>query len=114
MTDKYNLPKLNRSSKTGSRLLTVFFRMEIPGGGFVGENDEFEFTAPEEGCQSVIEFGFQQGQMDWTTDINTNYYIKFGNPPRYGHIHIQTGISYGGAILTYAINPDDSSNLEPK
>lgn len=90
------------------------FRMEIPAGGFVGENDEFQFAAPEEGYQSVVRFNFQQGQPNWTTDINTNYYIKFGNPPLYGHLHIQTGISYGGAILTYVINPDGSHNLEPK
>jgi len=41
------------------------FRMTIPDGGFVEENDEFPFEAPEEGYQSTVEFDFQQGQPDW-------------------------------------------------
>ena len=91
-----------------------WFRMEIPDGGFIEESDEFPFAAPEAGYTNVVEFNFQNDQPDWTTDINTNYYIKFGSPPLYGHLHIQTGISYGGAILKYAINPDGSRNLEPR
>lgn len=90
------------------------FKMEIPDGGFVEENDEFPFEAPESGYKSVIEFKFQQGQPDWTTDVLRDYYIKFGNPPRYGHLHIDTSIDMTGARLTYAINPDGSRNLEPK
>lgn len=90
------------------------FKMEIPDGGFVEESDEFPFEAPESGYQPVVEFNFQQGQPDWTENLKKNYYIKFGNPPIYGRLHIETGISYGGVILTYAINPDGSRNLEPK
>jgi hypothetical protein len=90
------------------------YKIEIPDGGFIGENDEFPFEAAEEGYQSVVEFDFQKDNPDWTTDIKTNFYIKFGNPPLYGRLEIQTGISYGGAILTYAINPTGSRNLEPK
>lgn len=90
------------------------FKMEIPGGGFVEEGDEFPFEAPESGYQSVVEFIFQQGQTDWATDILKDYYIKFGNPPRYGHLHLDTAVDMIGARLTYAINPDGSRNLEPK
>lgn len=35
-------------------------------------------------------------------------------PPLYARFQLQTAISYGGAIITYAINPDGSRNLEPK
>jgi len=90
------------------------FKMEIPDGGFIGENDEFPFEAPAEGYQPTIEFDFQQDQPDWTTDIRTNYYIKFGNPPHYGWLKLDTSIMMEGARLTYAINPDGSRNLEPK
>ncbi len=90
------------------------FRIEIPDGGFIEENDEFPFEAPETGYQPVVKFRFQQGQADWTENLQKNYYIKFGNPPLYGHLQLQTGISYGGAFLTYAINPTGSRNLEPK
>jgi hypothetical protein len=90
------------------------FKMEIPDGGFVEENDEFPFEAPESGYQSTVEFKFQQGQPNWTKDELQDYYIKFGNPPRYGHLHLDTSIDMSGARLTYAINPDGSRYLEPK
>jgi hypothetical protein len=90
-----------------------WFRMEIPDGGFAEENDEFPFEAPESGYQAVIQFDFQQGQTNWATSLKKDFYIKFGNPPRYGRFQMQTDISYGGAIITYAINPDGSRNLEP-
>lgn len=90
------------------------FKMEIPDGGFIEENDEFPFEAPETGYQSAVEYNFQQSQPDWTINLKKDFYIKFGNPPLYGRLHIETGISYGGATLTYAINPTGSRNLEPK
>lgn len=90
------------------------FKIEIPNGGLIGESDEFPFEAPESGYQPAMEFQFQQGNTDWRTNLKTNFYVKFGNPPLYGWLQIETGISYGGAILTYAINPTGSRNLEPK
>ena len=90
------------------------FRMEIPDGGFIEQNDEFPFEAPENGYEPVVEFNFEKGTGDWVQHIKKSYYLKFGSPPRYGRLQIETGISYGGAILTYAINPDGSRNLEAK
>jgi hypothetical protein len=91
------------------------FRMEIPSGGFIEQNDEFPFTAPEEGYQPIVEFNFQQGQQGWVENLPAkNYYIKFGNPPRYGWLKLDTSIMMEGARFTYAINPDGSRNLEPK
>jgi hypothetical protein len=90
------------------------FKMEIPSGGFVEENDEFPFEAPESGYQSAVEFQFQKANADWTTDIKKDYYIKFGNPPIYGRLHLETSIVMEGARLTYTINPTGSRNLEPK
>lgn len=89
------------------------FKMEIPDGGFMKESDEFPFEAPEKGYQPTVEFKFQK-DVNWTENLQKDYYIKFGTPARYGRLHIQTGISMGGAILTYAINPDGSRNLEPQ
>jgi hypothetical protein len=91
-----------------------WFRMEIPDGGFVEQKDEFPFEAPESGYRAVAQFDFQQGQTNWTTGLKKDFYIKFGNPPRYGRLQVQTDISYGGAIITYAINPDGSRTLESK
>jgi hypothetical protein len=90
------------------------FRMEIPDGGFVAENDEFPFEAPESGFRSVVQFDFQKGQTNWATMMQKDYYIKFGTPPRYGRLHLETLIEMQGARLTYAINPTGSRDLEPK
>jgi hypothetical protein len=90
------------------------FRMEIPDGGFVEENDEFAFEAPESGYQPVMEFDFEQSQTNWTTILKKDFYVRFGNPPRYGCLHLDTRVEMDGARLTYAINPDGSRNLEPK
>jgi hypothetical protein len=89
------------------------FNVEIPDGGFIGENDEYPYEAPTGGYQSIIEFDFQKSSADWKTGINTNLYIEFGNPPLYGRLQIKTGIYSGGATLTYAINPNGSRDLEP-
>lgn len=88
------------------------FRMEIPDGGFVEYNDEFPFEAPERGYASVIEFQFRKGETNWVEGIKKDFYIKFGNPSRYGRLHLDTLIEMGGARFTYAINPDGSRNLE--
>lgn len=90
------------------------FRMEIPGGGFVEHNDEFPFEAPEGGYQAILEFSFQKDTPDWKINLRKDFYIKSGNPPRYGRLHLETSIMMSGARLTYAINPDGSRNLEPK
>jgi len=90
------------------------FDMQIPGGGFVHENDAFPFLAPDSGYQPEISFNFQTGQTNWTTDIEQDFYFKFGNPPQYGRLHLDTSIDMSGARLTYVINPDGSRNLEPK
>ena len=93
---------------------TWSFQLQIPDGGFVEAHDEFHFEAPDEGYQSVVNFQFQKDSTNWAENINKTYYIEFGNPPQYGLFQVQTGISYGGAIITYAINPSGSRNLEPK
>ena len=78
------------------------------------DGDEFPFEAPEEGYRPKVEFDFQQGQLDWTINLKKDYYIKFGNPPQYGRLHLETAIDTDGTRLTYAINPTGSRNLEPK
>ena len=89
------------------------FRMSIPTGGFVEENDEFPFEAPQSGYKPVLEFEFRTAETNWTENLHKRYYIVFGEPPKYGWIDVQTGI-YRGVSLRYAINPDGSRYLEPK
>jgi hypothetical protein len=90
------------------------FKMEIRDGGFIEENDEFPFEAPEDGYQPSVEFDLKKDQPNWTPEVQKDYYIKFGSPPRYGHLHLETSLMLNGARLTYTINPDGSHYLEPK
>jgi hypothetical protein len=88
-------------------------RLTIPDGGFVENNDEFPFEAPDVDYQPVIEWHFTDGTTDWQGGINKKYYIKYGNPPRYGKITVDTTAFSPGVLLEYAINPAGSRNLEP-
>jgi len=89
------------------------FRMEIPDGGFVEQNDEFPFEAPASGYQPIVDFHFKAGETNWTRSLTKNYYITFGQPPRFGRLSMETSIGLG-VTLHYAVNPDGSRNLEPK
>ena len=90
------------------------FRLTVSNGGLIQEHDEFPFEAPDTGYQSVIEWHFADGTSDWQGGINEKFYIKFGNPPRYGIITVKTTAFSPGVYLGYAINPTGSRNLEPK
>jgi len=89
------------------------FRLSIPDGGFVENTDEFPFDAPESGYQPIREFHFKPGETNWTDTLGKQYYIVFGQPPKYGRITVETDM-YGGVRLGYVINPDGTRYLEPK
>lgn len=90
------------------------FHMNLSDGGFVGEDDAFQFEAPETGYESTIDLNFVKGEPGWETQMATNYYIVFGQPPKYGWLHIDANIAQQTVFLKYAINPTGSRNLEPK
>lgn len=90
------------------------FHMSIPSGGFIQQNDEFPFEAPESGYQSTIDLNFVKGEPDWTTHFVTSYYIVFGQPQKYGWLRVEADITQETVFLKYAINPSGSRNLEPK
>lgn len=88
--------------------------MKISEGGLIEENQEFPFNPPESGYQSAVTLSFQKGQTNWTQHILKDYYIKFGTPPLYGQLQVETAIDQTTVILHWVINPDGSRNLEPK
>jgi hypothetical protein len=88
------------------------FRMAIPDGGFVEHRDEFPFEAPKTGYQPAVQFEFQKGEINWVHRVEKRFYIRFGNPPLYGRLDVETRISSTNARLTYVINPSGSRNLE--
>lgn len=89
------------------------FRMSIPDGGFVENQDEFQFEAPETNYEPVIEYRFQKGETNWTSHVTKQFYIAFGQPRKYGWLRIESNLAQETVFLTYAINPDGSRNLEP-
>jgi hypothetical protein len=108
------LSQMKPSYETWKQATEWSFSMTIPDGGFIEENDEFPFEAPESGYQPKLQFDFKVGQPDWETHFTKSYYFIFGNPPRYGQLTVETEIISGGARIIYAINPDGSRYLEPK
>jgi len=76
------------------------FTLKMNEGGFIEEGDEFPFSPPESGYQSVVTFNFQKGQTNWTADLKRDFYIKFGNPPLYGHLEVETSSLSGLGLPT--------------
>jgi alpha-tubulin suppressor-like RCC1 family protein len=88
--------------------------IKIPGGGLAsGGGEEFPFHPPESGYRPEEDLHFDKGQTNWTTAIQKDYYIKFGDPPLYGRLHLDTEISSDSVRLAYTINPYGERNLEP-
>lgn len=108
------LSQTKPSYETWKQATSWTFKMEIPDGGFIEQSDEFPFEAPSAGYKSKIVFDFRNNQPDWDKPISKSYYFVFGTPPHYGRLSIETDITWGGARISYSINPEDSRNLEPK
>jgi hypothetical protein len=89
------------------------FSMSIPSGGFVENNDDFQFDAPATNYQPDVQFHFSQAQPNWTTHLIKQYYIAIGQPPNFGWLRVETDLSQQTVFLTYAINPSGSPDLEP-
>ena len=90
------------------------FMMTLKDVGFVENRDEYPFEAPDNGYQSNVQLDFQKDSTNWTTGFNKSYYFRFGNPPIYGVVRVETALTDAAVQLTYAINPDGSHNLEPQ
>ena len=89
------------------------FRMSIPDGGFVENEDEFQFEAPETNYEPIVEYHFSKNETNWVTQVTKSFYIEFGQPRRYGWLRIESDLAQETIFLTYAINPLGSRNLEP-
>jgi len=89
------------------------FRMSIPDGGLVENQDEFQFEAPESGYQPTVEYDFTKDETNWTTQVSKQFYIAFGQPRKYGWLRFESNLAQETVFVTYAINPTGSRNLEP-
>ena len=89
------------------------FRLSIPDGGLVENQDEFQFEAPEANYLPTVEYRFTNGETNWTTQVTKQFYITFGQPRKYGWLRVESNLAQETIFLTYAINPSGSRNLEP-
>jgi hypothetical protein len=110
----FQVSQVKPSYETWKQAKEWSFKMIIPGGGLIEQHDEFPFEAPETGYQTAISLVFKAEQPDWKAGFKQDYYIVFGSPPLYGRLTVETDVSWGGALIDYAVNPDGSRNLEPK
>lgn len=90
------------------------FRLSIPDGGLVENQDKYQFEAPASGYEPSVQYDFTKSDSNWTTQVTKQFYIAFGNPRKYGWLSFQCNLRQQTVFLTYAINPDGSQNLEPQ
>lgn len=90
------------------------FQMNIPGGGFVENQDEFQFQAPDGNYQPTLQYDFKKTETNWTMHVTKQFYIEFGEPRKYGWLHIESDLAQETVFLTYAISPSGSQDLEPQ
>jgi hypothetical protein len=90
------------------------FSLGIPSGGLIENQDEFQFEAPDTNYQPSVECHFAKGETNWTTQVTKQFYIRFGEPPKYGWLRIESNLGQETVFITYAVNPNGTRNLEPK
>ena len=86
--------------------------ISLPDRGLLEHDLEFPFEAPTDGYQPMVDFKMPADSPDWTRSIEKSYFIRFGNPPKYGRIRIRLNGASQKVYLRYAINPTGSRNLE--
>jgi hypothetical protein len=84
----------------------------VPEGGLIEHHVEFPFEAPAEGYQPKVEIEMPANSPDWRRSIEKHYFIRFGNPTRYGRIRIRFNGATQRAFLRFAVNPTGSRGLE--
>lgn len=85
----------------------------VPAGGLLEFTEEFPFEAPEAGYVPRVEFKMPAAAPDWRPLLAKDYFIRFGNPPKYGRVEVNLDGASQSVILEYWVNPSGSPNLEP-
>jgi len=87
--------------------------ISVPSGGLIEHNSEFPFEAPEQGYLASVAVNMPANAPNWQRVFAKTYFIKFGEPPKYGHIQVRLNGASQKATIVYSINPNGSRNLEP-
>jgi len=100
--------QINRQDRFDWRVV-----MTVPEGGLQEFTEEFAFTAPLEGYQPITEINMPLSLGDnWKRSVGKNYYIAFGQPRKYGKLHIEVKGDGENVFINYWLNPSGSQNLE--
>ncbi|HEY1717386.1 MAG TPA: carboxypeptidase-like regulatory domain-containing protein [Verrucomicrobiae bacterium] len=85
----------------------------IPGGGLVLSDEEFPFSAPENGYISTNEIVMPADFPHWKNDVDLKFYYQLpnGNYGRMTFSMIAGGQHF--CMIDSVLNPTDSRNLEP-
>jgi hypothetical protein len=89
-------------------------RVEVPGGGLVANEDQFQFQAPESGYAPAIEYDMPVSGIEgkWRDRLEQTYFVKLGNG-NYARMRFQmiAGGNHFAVVESY-YNPSGSRNLE--
>ncbi len=106
------------TAEDGRRRFDWEFKMSIPGGGLLATDEEFPFLAPEDGYTESVTWTAKIEDEQWQGVKRQMFYIRYGNPVRYGRLHVtfdgSTPRFYtrSGVILSWWINPTGSRVVE--
>jgi hypothetical protein len=91
--------------------------IEAIDGGVILSNDELMHYAPEVGYNAKIEIDMPTSSLNWTSRQRLSFYIKSRGGQCYGRVSIvldtDSPRETTGMLITSAINPSGSRNLEP-
>jgi hypothetical protein len=85
----------------------------IPSGGLALTDEEYPFSAPENGYKSSIEIKMPANRTDWKSDVDLKFYYLLAN----GHYGRMTFSMIAGGqhfcMINSVLNPSGSRILEP-
>ena len=90
------------------------FKIEIPNGGLMPENDPYPFWAPDAGYQPSFELAVSSNSPSWQSQYSQSFYIKTASG-KYGVLQFDISSAYRPPHFhaNFILNPSGSQNLEP-
>jgi hypothetical protein len=87
-------------------------RLEVPSGGLIDRESEFQFEAPVEGYRSSDEITMAENSPQWRPTISKQYFVKVSGE-RYARIDFSIHVGVNTYFtVTSSYNPSGSRNLE--
>ncbi|MGC3989103.1 MAG: carboxypeptidase-like regulatory domain-containing protein [Chthoniobacteraceae bacterium] len=105
---------ITNKEKYPPRVFNWWAKIAVPEGGLLENHDEFPFHPPESGYEESIEFNMPSNAAGWLREVHRSYYIKFGEPARYGRIQLDLDGASSQIGIKFWVNPDGSTLLEPR